>query len=89
MDSLSCCRGEEPEEKTYPVPNFLTTRCTIGMSLSRTLYTTTSPTSVGAIRLRFHRMSRSPRWKAGSMEPERTTTIGEGESLIVQSPFHI
>lgn len=59
------------------------------MSLSLTLYTTTSPTSVSRTSSRFHRNSRSPRWKAGSMEPERTTTMGEGESVRVQRPFHI
>lgn len=31
------------------------------------------------------RMRRSPRWNAGSMLPERTTTIGEGESEMTES----
>lgn len=79
----------EKGRNTYPVPNFLTTRCTIGMSLSLTLYTTTSPTSVSRGHSRFHSSSRSPRWNAGSMDPESTTTMGEGESAIVQRPFHI
>lgn len=31
------------------------------------------------------RSKRSPRWKAGSILPERTTTIGEGESEMTES----
>lgn len=66
--------------------NVRTTRCTIGMSLPRTLYTTISPTSV--LGLRFHRNSRSPRWKAGSIEPDNTTTIGELDAEATERPFH-
>jgi hypothetical protein len=40
-------------------------------------------------RLRFQSTSRSPRWKAGSMLPERTTTIGDGESAMTERPFHV
>src|SRR5580700_4633614 len=78
-----------PRYYTHPLPNFCTTLCTIGMSLPRTLYTTTSPTFVGSKKLRFQRKSKSPRWNAGSIEPESTTTIGEGEPAITESPFHI
>jgi hypothetical protein len=81
--------GASLERSTHPVPNFLTTRCTIGMSLPLTLYTTISPTLVSSNTFRFHRKSRSPRWKAGSMDPERTTTMGDGESAMTESPFHI
>jgi hypothetical protein len=72
-----------------PVPNLRTSRCTIGMSLSLTLYTTTSPTSTSASMFRFQSKSRSPRWNAGSMEPERTTTMGLWESEAMERPFHI
>ena len=37
---------------------------------------------------RFHKKSKSPLWKAGSMLPESTTTIGEGESVATERPFH-
>ena len=43
---------------THSPPYLLTTRCTMGMSLPFTLYTTTSPICVS--RPRFHRNSRSP-----------------------------
>lgn len=59
------------------------------MSLPFTLYTTISPTLVSAMRLRFQRRSKSPRWNAGSMLPDKTTTIGEGESVMTERPFHI
>lgn len=72
-------------QKTHPPPNLLTTRCTIGMSLPRTLYTTTSPILVSMAR--FHKKSKSPRWKAGSMLPDSTTTIGDGELVATDSPF--
>lgn len=72
---------------TTPSPNVLVTRCTIGISLPRTLYTTTSPTSARGER--FHRNSRSPRWNAGSMLPDSTTTMGDDESVATPSPFHI
>lgn len=51
-----------------------------------TLYTTISPTSVRG--LRFQRNRRSPRWKAGSMLPERTTTMGELDAEATDRPFH-
>ena len=37
---------------------------------------------------RFQRKSKSPRWKAGSMLPDRTTTMGEGELVATERPFH-
>jgi hypothetical protein len=37
----------------------------------------------------FHRKSKSPRWKAGSILPDSTTTIGDGESAAIERPFHI
>lgn len=40
---------------------------------------------VDSSRYFVHRKRRSPRWKAGSMLPERTTTIGEGESVMTDS----
>lgn len=72
---------------THPPPYLLTTRCTIGISLPLTLYTTISPICVSMPL--FQRKSRSPRWKAGSMEPERTTTMGDGEFETTERPFHI
>ena len=36
----------------------------------------------------FHRNSKSPLWNAGSILPERTTTIGEEEFVKTESPFH-
>lgn len=36
-------------------------------------------------RVVVQRNSRSPRWKAGSILPERTTTMGEGESVMTES----
>jgi len=33
--------------------------------------------------------NRSPRWNAGSILPDSTTTIGDGESEITLRPFHI
>jgi len=41
-------------KEAYPAPNFRTTRCTIGISLPLTLYTTISPTFVSSTQLRFH-----------------------------------
>jgi hypothetical protein len=70
---------------TYPPPYLLTTRCTIGISLPLTLYTTISPTCVSLPR--FHKNSRSPLSNAGSMDPDSTTTIGDGESEATESPF--
>lgn len=67
-----------------------------------TSYTTISPTSatlfstsphdqgiysVGNRLLRFQRNKRSPRWKAGSMLPERTTTMGLWESESMERDF--
>jgi hypothetical protein len=77
----------EREGTTYPLPppNLLTTLCTIGISLPLTLYTTTSPTFVS--RPLFQRNSKSPRWKAGSIDPESTTTMGEEESVVMERPF--
>ena len=72
---------------TYPPPYLRTTRCTIGISLPFTLYTTISPTCVSSPR--FHRNSKSPLWNAGSMDPDSTTTIGDCESDITERPFHI
>jgi hypothetical protein len=46
-------------------------------------------TSVSCTQFLFHRRRRSPRWKAGSMLPLRTTTIGDGESVRTERPFHI
>jgi hypothetical protein len=77
-------KGEE-QTNPLPPPNLLTTLCTIGISLPLTLYTTTSPTFVS--KPLFQRNSKSPRWKAGSMEPDRTTTIGEEESVVMERPF--
>lgn len=57
----------------------------MGMSLPFTLYTTISPICVSWPR--FQRNSKSPRWKAGSMLPDRTTTMGEGESVTTERPF--
>ena len=37
----------------------------------------------------FQRKRRSPRWKAGSIEPLRTTTMGLGLEVITDNPFHI
>ena len=71
---------------THSPPYLLTTLCTMGISFPFTLYTTISPICV--LWPRFHRKSRSPLWKAGSMLPERTTTIGEGESVTTDRPFH-
>jgi hypothetical protein len=71
---------------TYPPPYLRTTRCTIGISLPFTLYTTISPTCVSAPR--FHKNSKSPRWNAGSIDPDSTTTIGDGESATTENPFH-
>lgn len=75
----------EKGKYTYPPPYLRTTRCTIGISLPLTLYTTISPTCVSSPR--FHKNNRSPLWKAGSMDPESTTTMGEGESATTESPF--
>ena len=33
--------------------------------------------------------NKSPRWNAGSILPDNTTTIGDGESEITLRPFHI
>lgn len=46
-------------------------------------------TSVSCSQFRFHRKRRSPRWKAGSMLPLSTTTMGDGESVTTERPFHI
>lgn len=70
-----------------PPPNRLTTLCTIGISLPLTLYTITSPTLTSGLRFQSSKMS--PRWNAGSMLPESTTTMGDGESASTESPFHI
>ena len=71
---------------SHPPPNLLMILCTIGISLPLTLYTTISPTCV-SVPL-FQRNSRSPLWKAGSMLPESTTTIGEEEFVKTERPFH-
>jgi hypothetical protein len=55
------------------------------MSLPLTLYTTISPTCVFCPR--FHKNSRSPLSNAGSMDPDSTTTMGEGESETTEIPF--
>lgn len=36
---------------------------------------------------RFQRNKISPRWKAGSIDPESTTTIGEGELATMERPL--
>jgi hypothetical protein len=73
------------KEQTHPPPYLLTTRCTIGMSLPLTLYTTISPICVSWPL--FHKNSKSPLWNAGSMDPDRTTTMGDGESETMEIPF--
>ena len=78
-------RCKKEDTNPLPPPNLLTTLCTIGISLPLTLYTTTSPTFVS--RPLFQRNNKSPRWKAGSIDPERTTTIGEEESVVMDKPF--
>jgi hypothetical protein len=55
------------------------------MSLPLTLYTTISPTCVFCPR--FHKNSRSPLSNAGSIDPDSTTTMGEGESETTEIPF--
>lgn len=72
-------------QSSYPPPNLLITLCTMGISLPRTLYTTTSPTCVSWPR--FHRNNKSPLWNAGSILPDRTTTMGEEESATTERPF--
>lgn len=67
-------------------PMLLYNSWTIGISLPLTLYATMSPSSTTCLRLL--RTSKSSRWKTGSMLPERTTTMGEGESVKLASPSH-
>lgn len=92
---VSHCTNHSPysapnsSSRTHPSPNFRTILCTIGISFPLTLYTTISPTLVSWKKFRFHKKSKSPRWNAGSMEPERTTTMGDGESAMTERPFHI
>lgn len=38
--------------------------------------------------LRAHKKRRSPRWNAGSIEPDRTTTIGDDDAVNTLRPFH-
>lgn len=74
------------DQMPHPPPNLLITLCTIGISLPLTLYTTISPTCVSCPL--FHKKSKSPRWNAGSMLPDRTTTMGEEEFVKTERPFH-
>jgi hypothetical protein len=83
--STEMSRIRQTRKSTHPPPYLLITRCTIGMSLPLTLYTTISPTCVSSPL--FHRNSRSPLWNAGSMDPDRTTTMGDGESEAMEMPF--
>merc|ERR1711953_1228891 len=66
----------------------LSTLGTMGMSLPSTLNTTISPTRISSASY-LVRKSRSPRWKAGSMDPESTTTIGDSEPVTTIKPFQI
>jgi hypothetical protein len=50
-----------------------------------TLYTTISPTCVFCPL--FHKNSKSPLSNAGSMDPDSTTTMGDGESETTERPF--
>lgn len=63
-------------------------RWTIGIEAPGTLYTVMSPTLSGLDGDRV-RNKRSPRLKAGSIEPERTTTIGDSVFVRMERPFHI
>jgi hypothetical protein len=85
MHTLSDHHVRLIRERTYPPPYLRTTRCTIGISFPLTLYTTISPICVSSPL--FHKNSKSPLWNAGSMDPERTTTIGDGELETTESPF--
>lgn len=60
-------------------------RWTIGSARPGNQHTGISPTSIrGCL---FHKNSRSPRWKAGAMDSDMTTTIGCGEPVITINDF--